>query len=152
MRVSVVILFCLVCIAVNPALAQRDNLVPPPMPRAQAEIYDRVTSRVIAPCCWSQPVNIHQSEAATKVRAEIIAYLRQGDDEQQIYSRLASEYGERILGEPRGTRGTVAYVTPFVILGISLAGLALALFRIARRKPRQALHSGPLPDISDLEL
>jgi cytochrome c-type biogenesis protein CcmH/NrfF len=135
---------------VVPLKAQSDNLVPPPMPPAQAEIYAHVTSRVLAPCCWSQPVQIHQSEAAGKVRAEVIAFIRQGHDEREIFDRLAAEYGERILGEPRGAKGTVAYVTPFVILGLSLACLGIALLRISRRRPRLSFRDGgPLPDLPD---
>ena len=156
MRTFMALVFCFVCCCGATALAQQtSNLVPPPMPRAQAEIYARVTSRVLAPCCWSQPVQIHQSEAAEKVRAEVIAYISQGDGEEEIFSRLAAEYGERILGEPRGVLGTIAFVTPFVML---LAGLSLviyALFRLARKPPQLSTYTGYtelLPDLPEIDL
>lgn len=129
-----------------------DNLTPPPMPPAQAEVYVKVTSRVLAPCCWSQPVRTHQSEAAEKVRAEVVNYVREGLGEQEIFSRLADEYGERILGEPRGARGTVAIVTPFAMLAAGLAILTQALFRLARRRPAALPYNGPLPEIPENEL
>ena len=145
---AVLFLWCV--LGVTGPLSAQSNLVPPPMPAAQAEIYARVTSRVLAPCCWSQPVQIHQSVAAEKVRAEVLAFIRQGYDDREIFDRLAAEYGERILDEPRGMRGTVAYVTPFVILGLSLAGLWIALLRISRRGLQLSFYDeGPLPDLPD---
>jgi cytochrome c-type biogenesis protein CcmH/NrfF len=144
------VLFLCCVLGVTGPLSAQSNLVPPPMPPAQAEIYARVTSRVLAPCCWSQPVQIHQSEAAEKVRAEVLTFIRQGYDDREIFDSLAAEYGERILGEPRGMRGTVAYVTPFVILGLGLAGLWIALLRISRRRPQLSFYDeGSLPDLPD---
>lgn len=153
MRTLVFFVLCLGCCASRSLVAQQPgSLTPPPMPRAQAEIYSRVTSRVLAPCCWSQPVQSHQSDAAARVRAEVADYLARGIGEPEIFNRLAAEYGERILGEPRGTRGTIAIVTPFAIL---LAGLAVVLFvlsRLVRRQARLISYAGPLPDLSELEL
>jgi cytochrome c-type biogenesis protein CcmH/NrfF len=122
------------------------------LPPSQAAIYARVSSRVLAPCCWSQPIQIHQSEAAEKVRAEVIADIRQGDDEKQILDRLAAEYGERILGEPRGARGTIAYVTPFVVLIAGLILVTFMVFRLAGRRPRLSNYTGPLPDLQEVDL
>jgi cytochrome c-type biogenesis protein CcmH/NrfF len=150
MRSFIALAIWFVCGAGASALAlQSTNLAPPPMPRAQAEIYAHVTSRVFAPCCWSQPVQTHQSDAAEKVRAEVVAYIRQGAGEQEIFDGLAAEYGERILGEPRGARNTVAFVTPFVILVGGLGAMTYALFRLSRRRPRPAAYTGLLPDLPE---
>jgi cytochrome c-type biogenesis protein CcmH len=155
MRIFIALLTCLVSGACASMLeGATSNLIPPPMPSAQAAIYAHVTSRVLAPCCWSQPVQIHQSEAAEKVRAEVVAFIRQGDGEEKIFDRLAAEYGERILGEPRGAKGTVAFVTPLLILLVGLAGLALVLSRLAKRRPQLSAYTGyhgPLPDLPDEE-
>ncbi len=134
-----------------PAL-RASSLVPPPMTPAQAAIYDRVTSRVLAPCCWSQPVQIHQSEAADRVRAEIVARLKQGSGEAAILDRLAAEYGERILGEPRGSRATVAWMTPYAVLATACAGLMVGLTRIARRPRRLSAYPGLLPELPEADL
>jgi cytochrome c-type biogenesis protein CcmH/NrfF len=153
MRTVITLIFCFACGTCAPALAlQASNLVPPPMPRAQAEIYAHVTSRVLAPCCWSQPVQIHQSEAAEKVRAEVVAYIRQGANEKEIFNLLAAEYGERILGEPRGIRNTIAFVTPFLILLFGLCAVVYALSRMARRQPVLTFETGLLPDLPEADL
>jgi cytochrome c-type biogenesis protein CcmH/NrfF len=96
-------------------------------------------------------VQIHQSEAAEKVRAEVVAYIERGDDEAKILGLLAHEYGERILGEPRGARETVAYVTPFVVLGLGMVWLGSYLFRTARPRPSLSTpslstYTGVFPD------
>jgi len=153
MRRIAAFLLCFVCGVGARALAlQSTNLVPPPMPAAQAAAYDRITSRVLAPCCWSQPVQIHQSEAAEKVRAEVIAGLGQGQGEREILDRLAAEYGERILGEPRGARGTIAFVTPFAVLAAGLAGLSHVIFRSEHRTPVISTCAGLLPDLPEADL
>jgi cytochrome c-type biogenesis protein CcmH len=155
MRAFPALVFCFVCWAGATALAQQtSNLVPPPMPRWQAKIYAHVTARVLAPCCWSQPVQTHQSEAAERVRAEVVGYVRRGDDEKEILDRLAAEYGERILGEPRGVRGTIAFAIPFLVL---IAGLALVIYvlgRLSTRRPALSTYTGYslLPDFPETDL
>jgi len=131
------------------------SIVPPRFASAaQTALYDRVSSRLIAPCCWSQPVRLHQSEAASKVRMELISYIRGGMNESEIQDRFASEYGERILGQPRGARSVVAYVVPYIC---GAAGVfAMAVFLIARsRRVHFALAAaspgGDLPEIPELE-
>ncbi len=59
-------------------------------------------------------MRLHQSEAASKVRMELISYIRGGMNEDEIQDRFAREYGERILGQPRGARSLVAYVVPYI--------------------------------------
>ncbi len=146
----------LLCNAIGfPMALQASTLVPPKLPTNQAEAYSRIASRVIAPCCWSQPVISHQSEAAEKVRSEILAYLKRGDSEEKILDLLAKEYGERILGEPRGTAGMVAYVTPYAVLAVALSALIFALAGIDRRRRRHSfedIYSGLLPDLPEADL
>jgi cytochrome c-type biogenesis protein CcmH len=147
------IILCIVCNASAGALAlAATNLVPPPMSRAQAEIYGRVTSRILAPCCWSQAVQIHQSEAAEKVRAEVFAYIRQGASEDEIFNWLAAEYGERILGEPRGVRGKIAFLTPLAALLTGLAIVVYALSRLVKPQPQLTTYTGLLPDLPEANL
>jgi cytochrome c-type biogenesis protein CcmH/NrfF len=132
-----------------------ESIVPPRFASAvQTALYDRVSSRLIAPCCWSQPVRLHQSEAASKVRMELISYIRGGMNESEIQDRFASEYGERILGQPRGARSLVAYVVPYICGAVGV--FAMAVFLIGRsRRVHFALAAaspgGDLPELPDLE-
>lgn len=137
------------------ACAQADGagIVPPAFAtRGQTDLYERMSSRLVAPCCWGEAVRLHQSPAAAKVRAELIAYLRAGMGEREIQDRFAREYGERILGQPRGIRTVVAYSVPAVCCAMALAMLATFLLN-RRRKFRfgAAGPSGVLPDLPDFD-
>lgn len=89
-----------------------ESIVPRFAFAAQTDLYDRMSSRLIAPCCWSAPVRFHQSQEASRVRMELISDIRAGMNDNEIQDRFAREYGERILGQPPGTRSVVAYAIP----------------------------------------
>jgi cytochrome c-type biogenesis protein CcmH len=61
---------------------------------------NKIAHQLIAPCCWSEPADVHQSPAAEEVRAQIRAALQQGYTEQQILDSFVAAYGERILAKP----------------------------------------------------
>jgi cytochrome c-type biogenesis protein CcmH/NrfF len=151
MRILSMLLFLLLACAGLFEPAQVGNLVPPPMPRAQADLYKRIASRVLAPCCWSQPVETHQSPEAERVRAEIVAYIHAGLGESQIQDRLATEYGERILGEPRGIRGSVAILVPVAVWIAGLTGLCFVVFQMAYRRNESCNAILPLPEIPEFD-
>lgn len=99
-----------------------------------------IESRLVAPCCWTQQVSVHQSEAATKIKQEIRVSLRQGRTRQEILDAYVAEYGPAILVEPpaRGF-GTSLYVLPVVALLAS----ALLVTLVVRRFTRRAQVPGP---------
>lgn len=86
---------------------------------------------LIAPCCWSQPVSQHYSEAADQIRKEVRMFPAAGQSKQDILDYYISVYGERILASPR-PRGfnLLAYVLPWVFL---LAGMTIAVIFLKRR-------------------
>lgn len=129
------------------------SIVPPRFASpAQSQLYERASSRLIAPCCWGEAVRLHQSPAAAKVRAELISYIRAGMAESEIQDRFAREYGERILGQPRGIRSVLAYAIPSICC--TAGTFALGLFLMKRRRFMRAAAAGPvaaLPDLPDLD-
>jgi cytochrome c-type biogenesis protein CcmH len=86
---------------------------------------------LIAPCCWSQPVSQHYSEAADQIRREVREFLAAGKSKQEILDYYVSKYGERILASPR-PRGfnLLAYVLPWVFL---LAGMTIVVIFLKKR-------------------
>jgi cytochrome c-type biogenesis protein CcmH/NrfF len=130
-----------------------ESIVPPRFATAeQTALYDRVSSRLIAPCCWSQPVRLHESQAASKVRMELISYIRGGMNENEIQDRFASEYGERILGQPRGSRSLVAYAVPYICSAAGVLGMMVFLIARSRRARLAAPGlAGELPDLPELD-
>jgi cytochrome c-type biogenesis protein CcmH len=79
---------------------------------------------VIAPCCWTQPVSDHQSQASDEVKQQLRAWLAAGMTRQQVLDAFVERYGPRILAEPpnRGF-GRFLYVTPVAVFGLSAVGL-----------------------------
>ncbi len=86
-------------------------------------------TRLIAPCCFSQQVSLHQSEAAAEVRRDIRRRLSAGQSREQILDAYAAQYGKRILVEPPAEGfDAILYVLP--PLGLILtAALTIVLVR-----------------------
>jgi cytochrome c-type biogenesis protein CcmH len=90
--------------------------------------------KLIAPCCWSQPVSQHYSQAADEIRAGIRQMLSEGKTSQQILDYYVSVYGERILASPRA-RGfnLMAYVLPYLSLGLGMLAVIVVLKKLRMR-------------------
>lgn len=105
-----------------------------------------IEAMLVAPCCWTQQVSLHQSEAATKIKQEIRASLRRGLTRGQILDAYVAEYGPAILIEPpaRGF-GASLYVLPVVALLASALVVGLVIRRFTRRVPPSEPAGQPLP-------
>ena len=101
-------------------------------------------ARLIAPCCWNTTLDVHESEIATSLRAEIHARLTAGEAAAAIEDDLAGRYGEKIRAVPKGrdVRGDWS-------IAIGIAGLAIGLALVlmvrgwARRKPAPVVPAAP---------
>jgi cytochrome c-type biogenesis protein CcmH len=61
---------------------------------------ERLEGRLLAPCCWSQTLDIHGSEIANSLRHEIRTRLKSGEAADAIEASLVARYGERIRAVP----------------------------------------------------
>jgi cytochrome c-type biogenesis protein CcmH len=106
----------------------------------------RIEAMVIAPCCWSQQVSVHQSPAADEMRQEIRRQLTAGRTRQQILDAYVARYGEQILAEPpaRGFKRTL-YVLPVLLLVVSAVVLSLVVKRMARKPAVAGVPADGLP-------
>ncbi|MDX2152032.1 MAG: cytochrome c-type biogenesis protein CcmH [Bryobacteraceae bacterium] len=77
---------------------------------------------------------MHRSEDAARMRAEVRSMVEQGKSEQEILDRFVSQYGERVLMEPRGRRRMWLNVMPWAALG---AGGAFLVAYLARQRERE---------------
>ncbi len=69
--------------------------------------------KIMAPCCWTQPVSDHYSGVANEIRREIRKMLLVGKTDQEILDFYVEKYGERILSMPRAEGfNLLAYVLP----------------------------------------
>lgn len=78
-------------------------------------------SRLMAPCCWTQTLDIHESEISTSLRAEIRRRLLSGEASDAIENDMVARYGERIRAVPKGKSLTGMGV--YVSVAVLLAGL-----------------------------
>lgn len=90
--------------------------------------------RLIAPCCWVQTLDTHDSELATELRAEIRRRLAKGESSLLIEDDFAARYTERIRAVPRGRdpRRTI----PAVVAGGMVLSLLVLVFLGWRWKQR----------------
>jgi cytochrome c-type biogenesis protein CcmH len=102
-----------------------------------------IETMLVAPCCFSQQVSEHQSEAADEVRRDVRARLAAAQTRQEILDAYVAQYGKRILAEPPA-RGfdAVLYVLPAVTLVLSAGLLAVVVRRFARARAAPAT-TGP---------
>lgn len=102
--------------------------------------------RLIAPCCWTQTLDIHDSPIADQLRTEIATRLRAGEPAAKIEDDLAARYGEKIRAVPRGEDPRVALP---IIVGAAMSVAVLWLgwlgvmwLRRARTEPQPLREPG----------
>ena len=124
------------------------------LPPAQEREAKQIEAMLIAPCCWSQQVSVHQSPAADEIRQNIRRMLADGKTRQQILDAYVKEYGDRILAEPPA-RGfsRLFHVAPWIFL-VASVGLVLIVIRRLRAPaaaPAAAEPSAAPPDVAESE-
>ncbi len=103
-----------------------------------------IEDRLVAPCCWSQPVSQHDSEIAAQIRDEVSKMVAAGKSREEILDFYVAKYGERILVTPRAKGfNTLAYILPWAALPIGIWVLIL-LFR-KMRSPSPVPVPAPAP-------
>jgi cytochrome c-type biogenesis protein CcmH len=109
-----------------------------------------IEAMLIAPCCWSQPVSQHYSEAADQIRKQVRELLVAGKSKQQILDYYVSVYGERILASPRPHGlNLLVYILPPAILLIGATSLVIFLKKWTTRLSDEQVFniaSGPLDE------
>lgn len=102
--------------------------------------YHRLCQNLIAPCCWSQTVELHSSAAAEQCRVEVATLIRDGRSDREILDSFIQRYGVRILAEPEGIKFVVLTTVPIVAL---LSGGALLVWYVSRNRKHPVLAQVP---------
>lgn len=97
--------------------------------RAQA-----LEAKLMAPCCFTQTIDQHESDIARQMRAEVRAWLGQGFSDQQILDLYVERYGARILAvpPPQGFN-RLLYWMPYLVTLALLTAVCLTLWVWYRR-------------------
>jgi len=91
-------------------------------------------TKLFAPCCYIQTLDVHESDLADKLRAEIERRLSAGEAPLSVEDDLVARYGERIRAVPRNSDSR--WHIPLVV-GAALALGLLALGAFAMRWQRR---------------
>lgn len=98
-----------------------------------------IEEKLVAPCCWSQPVSEHDSEISTQIRSEVAGMLAAGKSRDEILDFYVARYGERILVTPRAKGfNSLAYILPWAALPIGAWILILLLRKMRAQAPAPA--------------
>jgi cytochrome c-type biogenesis protein CcmH len=92
--------------------------------------------RLLAPCCWTQTLDIHESEVAHSLRSEIRRRLQSGESASAIETDIVARYGEKIRAVPKGGSLTGMGVWLSILVAISGLGVAYLALRWARKGRR----------------
>jgi cytochrome c-type biogenesis protein CcmH len=142
------VLAFLSALALAPALASAGPTEATPRGSGSGSA-DEVYGRLVAPCCWNQTLDVHDSELATTLRLEVATRLSAGEPALSIEDDLARRYGERVRAVPRGndTR-TFVGASVFAAMAVLLIGLCILAQRWVRRG-RRGNTDLPLPQVDD---
>lgn len=100
----------------------------------QGEAITRVERMLMAPCCYTQTIDVHSSDIAAKMRSEVRAMTIAGKSEREIYNFYRNLYGEQILAVPDGALGRVAFAIPITVTTVATGVLLMLLRRFHQRR------------------
>ncbi len=106
---------------------------------------------VMCPTCKT---TLDQSTApiANRIRQFITARIAAGDTKSQIKAKLVAQFGPAILAEPsKHGFNLLAWVLPFLALGLGAAVLAWLVWRWSRRRESVVVAAGGAPVDPELE-
>jgi cytochrome c-type biogenesis protein CcmH len=123
-----------------PPTARRDDVsAGPPAPGERA-----LEGRLLAPCCYTQTLDLHESDAAWDLRLEIRRRLYGGESVEAVEQSLLDRYGEQLRAVP--AKDPMHVLAPAMLVIAGLAGVSvLQLLRRWRRRSQRAVVLVPFP-------
>jgi cytochrome c-type biogenesis protein CcmH len=114
-------------------------------------------SRLYAPCCYGGTLDIHGSELARALRAEIENRIARGETTESIQADFVSRYGNEVLAARSDAPIEGMGVVLASLMLLSGCGLACVLWRWKRRSPSAtdpnvAVHPSTAGDEFDTRL
>jgi cytochrome c-type biogenesis protein CcmH len=101
-----------------------------------------IEGRLMAPCCWTQTIDIHDSPIALSMRHEIRRRLRNGESAEAIQASMVERYGPKIMAVQEGSQLKNVFIGLSVVMGG--AGVAAAMM-IGRWRKQSTPGSKPKP-------
>ncbi|MDB4974870.1 MAG: uncharacterized protein JWN48_3211 [Myxococcaceae bacterium] len=121
---SIPTLCCFLGMLLLPSLAAAEARTHLTSSSRRADHASEIEQRLWAPCCWTQTLDVHDSELSSALRLEIRDRLSRGESDLSIQDALARRFGERIFAVPRaGDARGLAPLTVGVLMLLSLTAL-----------------------------
>ena len=93
-----------------------------------------IEGRLMAPCCWTQTIDIHDSEISRSMRHEIRRRLLNGESAAAIEASFVERYGPKIMAvQPNSQLKNV-----FIGLSVVMGGAGVAAVMMLGRWRKQA--------------
>lgn len=108
----------------------------------------RLEARLLAPCCYLQTLDVHDSPMATELRSEVKTRLAAGESSSAIEEDFARRFGDRVRALPRNADPRTAmllFSTACLLAGA--AGVALMMRRWRRAETPTTAIAGPPDDL-----
>jgi cytochrome c-type biogenesis protein CcmH/NrfF len=111
----------------------------------------RLENAVLAPCCYQQPVSVHQSEIALKMRLEIAKWVDAGRTDDQILGEYVERYGDKVLIDPASAPRPWSLFFPWSMMVLALIGISTLIWKWrARARLAMATQMSGALDVPDL--
>jgi cytochrome c-type biogenesis protein CcmH/NrfF len=110
----------------------------------QTTTVKRAENALLAPCCYTQSIALHESPVAAQMRQEVTEMAASGLSEQEIMEHYKAIYGERILIVPDGRTGQVLFAFPSAVFITCLAILAFFVRKMLRVREGTSFADLPL--------
>ena len=120
---------------------------------AAADVEQRareLETMLIAPCCFSQQVSVHQSPAANDVRQDIRRRLAAGETREHILDAYVAQYGKRVLSQPPAEGMTrMLYILPPLAFVLTAALVVVRVRRFTAPHASRAPVGDFTPSLAD---
>ena len=110
-----------------------------------------IEGRLMAPCCWTQTIDIHDSEIALSMRHEIRRRLRNGESADAIQASFVERYGPKIMAVQENSQLKNVFIGLSVAMGGAGVAAALMLGRWRKQSAPKPSDKGGKGEASGTE-
>ena len=136
-------------LALTLALAGPALAAPGPLDALHGARSRMIESRLLAPCCWNQTIDIHDSEVSRTLHREIAQRVARGEAADAIEGDLVFRYGKRIHAVPPDSE--LPAVALWMLVVIELSGIGLLVVARRWRNAARDAHGASLHESIESE-
>lgn len=129
----------LACVVLAPLAAALPGSALAQDTRAEARALE---GRLLAPCCWQQTLDIHESPLSSALRGEIEERLASGESAAAIEADMVERFGQRVRALP--TEGQLS-ASMFVAAAAGVAAAGALAFTVRRWLQRGQVQARKAP-------